>query len=72
MVKLSRARVVREGASLDSDLKLVGEYGFRKFWRVMYSLGRIRIAARELLTLDSWMCNGVLDSVVFKNRPLQS
>merc|ERR1712079_902661 len=35
--------------------KLVGEFGLRnkrEVWRVKYSMGKIRTAARELLTLD--------------------
>merc|ERR1711860_180924 len=37
------------------ELKLIGEYGLRnkrEVWRVKYALGKIRKAARELLTLD--------------------
>ncbi|CAM0906879.1 unnamed protein product [Alopecurus aequalis] len=44
-----------EKERLDSELKLVGEYGLRckrELWRVQYALSRIRNAARELLTLD--------------------
>ena len=44
-----------EKERLDSELKLVGEYGLRnkrELWRVQYSLSRIRNAARDLLTLD--------------------
>lgn len=44
-----------EKERLDSELKLVGEYGLRakrELWRVQYVLSRIRNAARQLLTLD--------------------
>ena len=40
---------------MDTELKLAGEYGLRckrEIWRVGYTLGKIRKAARELLTLD--------------------
>jgi len=42
-------------ARLDSELKLVGEYGLRnkrEVWRVQLTLSKIRRAARQLLTLD--------------------
>ncbi|SPO03786.1 probable 40S ribosomal protein S9 [Cephalotrichum gorgonifer] len=54
----STSRVPRrpfEAARLDSELKLVGEYGLRnkrEVWRVQLTLSKIRRAARELLTLD--------------------
>ncbi|RHZ63184.1 40S ribosomal protein S9 [Aspergillus turcosus] len=44
-----------ESARLDSELKIVGEYGLRnkrEVWRVQFTLSKIRRAARELLTLD--------------------
>ncbi|CAN1266124.1 40S ribosomal protein S9-2 [Linum perenne] len=44
-----------EKERLDSELKLVGEYGLRakrELWRVQYALSRIRNAARMLLTLN--------------------
>ncbi|RJE19873.1 40S ribosomal protein S9 [Aspergillus sclerotialis] len=44
-----------ESARLDSELKVVGEYGLRnkrEVWRVQFTLSKIRRAARELLTLD--------------------
>eukprot|EP00245_Coleochaete_scutata_P010975 TRINITY_DN3972_c0_g1_i1.p1 TRINITY_DN3972_c0_g1~~TRINITY_DN3972_c0_g1_i1.p1 ORF type:complete len:199 (+),score=57.31 TRINITY_DN3972_c0_g1_i1:135-731(+) len=44
-----------EKERLDSELKLVGEYGLRgkrELWRVQYALSRIRNNARTLLTLD--------------------
>ncbi|KAF5649572.1 40s ribosomal s9 [Fusarium sp. NRRL 25303] len=44
-----------ESARLDSELKLVGEYGLRnkrEVWRVGLTLSKIRRAARQLLTLD--------------------
>ncbi|KAF7121875.1 hypothetical protein CNMCM5793_009429 [Aspergillus hiratsukae] len=44
-----------EAARLDSELKIVGEYGLRnkrEVWRVQFTLSKIRRAARELLTLD--------------------
>merc|ERR1712203_1280151 len=37
------------------ELKLIGEYGLRckkEVWRAMYTLAKIRTAARELLTLE--------------------
>jgi len=40
---------------LDSELKIVGEYGLRnkrEVWRAKYAVAKIRKAARELLTLD--------------------
>merc|ERR1712160_191600 len=40
---------------LDSEMKIVGEYGLknkREVWRVQYALAKIRQAARFLLTLD--------------------
>merc|ERR1712118_304699 len=44
-----------ESARLDSELKIVGEYGLRnkrEVWRVQLTLSKIRKAARQLLTLD--------------------
>jgi len=44
-----------ESARLDTELKLVGEYGLRnkrEVWRVQLTLSKIRRAARSLLTLD--------------------
>ncbi|KAF3078322.1 40S ribosomal protein S9 [Orbilia oligospora] len=44
-----------ESARLDSELKIVGEYGLRnkrEVWRVQLTLSKIRRAARQLLTLD--------------------
>merc|ERR1712219_64319 len=44
-----------ESARLDSELKLVGEYGLRnkrEVWRVQLTLSKIRRAARQLLTRD--------------------
>ncbi|GLU12349.1 hypothetical protein SLE2022_290340 [Rubroshorea leprosula] len=44
-----------EKERLDTELKLVGEYGLRckrELWRVQYVLSHIRNAARDLLTLD--------------------
>ncbi|KAL6547130.1 40S ribosomal protein S9-2 [Orobanche minor] len=44
-----------EKERLDSELRLVGEYGLRckrELWRVQYALSRIRNNARDLLTLD--------------------
>ena len=44
-----------ESARLDHELKLAGVYGLknkREIYRVNYTLGKIRKAARELLTLD--------------------
>lgn len=42
-------------ARLDHELKLVGVYGLKnkhELWRVGFALGKIRKAARELLTLE--------------------
>ncbi|KAL6513888.1 40S ribosomal protein S9-2 [Orobanche hederae] len=44
-----------EKERLDSELRLIGEYGLRckrELWRVQYALSRIRNNARDLLTLD--------------------
>ncbi|KAI5293636.1 40S ribosomal protein S9 [Ascosphaera acerosa] len=44
-----------ESARLDSELKVIGEFGLRnkrEVWRVQLTLSKIRRAARELLTLD--------------------
>jgi len=44
-----------EKERIDSELKLVGEYGLRckrELWRMQFALAKIRKAARELLTLD--------------------
>merc|ERR1712130_600028 len=44
-----------ESARLDSELKVVGEYGLRNMrevWRVQLTLSKIRRAARQLLTRD--------------------
>jgi len=44
-----------EKERLDSEMKVVGEYGLknkREVWRVNYALAKIRTAARHLLTLD--------------------
>merc|ERR1712058_10924 len=44
-----------ESARLDSELKVVGEYGLRnkrEVWRVQLTLSKIRRAARQLLTLE--------------------
>ena len=44
-----------EKERLEDELKLVGQYGLknkRETWRVLYTLAKIRKAARVLLTLD--------------------
>ena len=44
-----------EKERLDSELKIIGQYGLknkREVWRVQMGLGKIRNAARELLTLE--------------------
>ena len=44
-----------EKARIDSELRIVGEYGLknkREVWRVMFALSKIRSAARHLLTLE--------------------
>eukprot|EP00920_Eleutheroschizon_duboscqi_P007229 GHVT01016604.1.p1 GENE.GHVT01016604.1~~GHVT01016604.1.p1 ORF type:complete len:210 (+),score=41.99 GHVT01016604.1:53-631(+) len=45
-----------EKERLDSEMKLIGEYGLknkREVWRVQYALAKIRASARHLLTLDT-------------------
>jgi small subunit ribosomal protein S9e len=44
-----------EKERLESELKLVGQYGLknkREVWRVQYALAKMRKAARKLLTLE--------------------
>merc|ERR1711990_296592 len=44
-----------EKERLDSELKIVGEFGLRnkrELWRVQFALNKLRNAARVLLTLD--------------------
>merc|ERR1719488_128344 len=44
-----------EKERLESELKIIGEYGLRnkrEVWRVQYALAKIRTAARQLLTLE--------------------
>merc|ERR1719197_263627 len=44
-----------EKERLESELKIIGEYGLRnkrEVWRVQYALAKIRTAARTLLTLE--------------------
>lgn len=44
-----------EKERMDSELKLVGEYGLRnkrEVWRVQYTLAKLRASARHLLTLN--------------------
>eukprot|EP00002_Diphylleia_rotans_P004338 TRINITY_DN13167_c0_g1_i1.p1 TRINITY_DN13167_c0_g1~~TRINITY_DN13167_c0_g1_i1.p1 ORF type:complete len:195 (-),score=43.76 TRINITY_DN13167_c0_g1_i1:93-677(-) len=44
-----------EKERIDSELKIIGEYGLknkREVWRVQLSVAKIRAAARELLTLE--------------------
>ena len=63
----SRAFVIADGKTfkkprrpfekerLDSELKIVGEFGLRnkrELWRVQFALNKLRNAARVLLTLD--------------------
>jgi small subunit ribosomal protein S9e len=45
-----------ERERLDAEMKLCGEYGLRgklEIWRLGFILGKVRKAARELLTLDA-------------------
>jgi len=44
-----------EKERLDAEMKLIGKFGLknkREVWRVQYALGKIRSAARHLLTLE--------------------
>eukprot|EP01070_Trichotokara_eunicae_P004408 Trichotokara_eunicae@DN3943_c0_g1_i1.p1 len=57
-----------EKERLDSEMKLIGEYGLKnkkEVWRVQLTLSKIRSAARHLLTLDEKD-----DQRIFRGRAL--
>ena len=63
-----------EKERLDSELLLIGEFGFknkREVWRVQYILTRIRRAARDLLTLEENDPRRIFEGKALINRMMR-